>query len=126
MRERVLSALLIIFGKQGTDQQGQTNATCWTRCTSSSVGALLTLFAGLHDPSLPPVSMADLHPLIAALRSGKIIMPTKLFAPNINHFAVVRLNPIVMVQDLDDPEALAEARAMSTKKYPVFLVNVSA
>ncbi|KAI0740970.1 hypothetical protein C8Q76DRAFT_608661 [Earliella scabrosa] len=50
-------------------------------------------------------------------------MPTKLFAPNINYFAVVRLNPIVMVQDLDDPEALAEARAMSTKKYLVFLVN---
>ena len=69
--------------------------------------------------------MAGLTPFFASLLSGEIPIPAKLFAPNIRRFAVIRLNPVAMVQDSNDLEALAEARAMSTKKYLVFLVNVS-
>ena len=70
--------------------------------------------------------MAGLSPYFASLISGEIPIPAKLFAPNIRRFAVIRLNPVAMVQGSNsDLEALAEARAMQTKKYLVFLLNVS-
>ncbi|KAI0735524.1 hypothetical protein C8Q76DRAFT_712616 [Earliella scabrosa] len=62
-----------------------------------------------------------IHPYIAALRSGQIPFPTILSVPLAGRFAIVRLNPVAMVEHLDDPEALAQARRMVTQKYLVFL-----
>lgn len=66
-----------------------------------------------------------IHPYIAALRSGQIPFPTILSVPLAGRFAIVRLNPVAMVEHLDDPEALAQARRMVTQKYLVFLERVS-
>ncbi|TFK84700.1 hypothetical protein K466DRAFT_526956, partial [Polyporus arcularius HHB13444] len=38
-----------------------------------------------------------------------------------NQFAVLRIDPVAMVEPLRDPQALAEARAMKPKKYLMYL-----
>ncbi|KAI9067479.1 hypothetical protein FKP32DRAFT_265828 [Trametes sanguinea] len=45
----------------------------------------------------------------------------KSFCPAAFQFAVIRLDPVVMVEHFDDPIATAEARALGTKKYLVYL-----
>lgn len=37
---------------------------------------------------------------------------------------MIRMNPIAMVQDLNDPEALSAAEALQTQAYVVYLNNV--
>ncbi|KAI0752787.1 hypothetical protein C8Q80DRAFT_475935 [Daedaleopsis nitida] len=41
--------------------------------------------------------------------------------PVLNSYAVIRMDPVAMVADLQDPIALAEARKMAPKKYLVYL-----
>ncbi|KAI0326073.1 hypothetical protein GY45DRAFT_1286152 [Cubamyces sp. BRFM 1775] len=45
----------------------------------------------------------------------------KLFCPNEFQYAVIRMDPVSMVQHFNDPIATAEARALETKKYLVYL-----
>lgn len=49
------------------------------------------------------------------------------FVPSPLHYMAIRLNPTAMVDDLglDDPETVAEAKALQTKTYLVYLVWVS-
>ncbi|EIW54184.1 uncharacterized protein TRAVEDRAFT_77773, partial [Trametes versicolor FP-101664 SS1] len=47
------------------------------------------------------------------------------FSPNTGTYAVIRLNPVAMVEDLNDPEALVAAEALQTKRYLVYLEYVS-
>lgn len=47
------------------------------------------------------------------------------FSPNPGTYAVIRMNPVAMVEDLNDPEALSAAEAIQTKAYVVYLKNVS-
>lgn len=51
---------------------------------------------------------------------------TVFFSPNPGTYAVIRMNPVAMVKDLNDPEALVAAEALQTKKYLVYLDFVSA
>ena len=54
------------------------------------------------------------------------MMPKKASAfPKARRFAVVRMDPVAMVEHLHDPVALNAARAMRTKKYLVYLEFVS-
>ncbi|EIW54185.1 uncharacterized protein TRAVEDRAFT_132557 [Trametes versicolor FP-101664 SS1] len=46
---------------------------------------------------------------------------TVFFSPNMGNYAVIRMDPVAMVKDLDDPEALVAAEALKTKKYLVYL-----
>lgn len=46
------------------------------------------------------------------------------FSPNAGSYAVIRMNPVAMVQDLNDPEALSAAEALPTRAYVVYLKNV--
>lgn len=50
---------------------------------------------------------------------------TVFFSPNTGTYAVIRLNPVAMVKDLDDPEALVAAEALQTKRYLVYIEYVS-
>ncbi|KAL1937866.1 hypothetical protein VTO73DRAFT_12759 [Trametes versicolor] len=43
------------------------------------------------------------------------------FSPNAPCYAVIRMDPVAMVKKLDDPEALAAARAMTPQSYVVYL-----
>lgn len=43
------------------------------------------------------------------------------FSPNPRTYAVIRLNPVAMVEHLDDPEALSAAEALQTKAYIVYI-----
>ena len=51
----------------------------------------------------------------------------KLMAPSPRYYAVIRMDPVAMVQglELDDPQMLEEARKMEPKKYLVYLDRVS-
>ena len=44
--------------------------------------------------------------------------------PKPREFAVVRMDPVAMVERLRDPVAMEAARAMTPKKYLVFLQYV--
>ena len=44
--------------------------------------------------------------------------------PRIGLYAVVRIDPVAMVEHLNDPIALQQARALLTKKYLVYLKDV--
>ncbi|RPD56375.1 hypothetical protein L226DRAFT_468667 [Lentinus tigrinus ALCF2SS1-7] len=48
-------------------------------------------------------------------------MPRLLFAPRTHAFAVVRMDPVAMVQHLNDPEALRAAEALSPRSYLVYI-----
>lgn len=50
--------------------------------------------------------------------------PPVFFSPNAGSYAVIRMNPVAMVQDLNDPEALSAAEALQTQAYVVYLKNV--
>ena len=49
---------------------------------------------------------------------------TIYFGPNPGTYGVIRMDPVAMVQHLNDPEALAEAEAMQPKSYLVYLEHV--
>lgn len=49
---------------------------------------------------------------------------TVFFSPNPGTYAVIRMNPVAMVKDLNDPEALSAAEAIQPKAYVVYLKNV--
>lgn len=51
---------------------------------------------------------------------------TVFFSPNTGNYAVIRMDPVAMVKDLNDLEALVAAEALQTKKYLVYLDFVSA
>lgn len=46
---------------------------------------------------------------------------TVFFSPNTSTYAMIRLNPVAMVKDLNDPEALAAAEALQTKAYLIYI-----
>ncbi len=46
---------------------------------------------------------------------------TIFFSPNSSTYAVIRMNPIAMVKDLNDPEALSAAEALPTKAYLIYI-----
>lgn len=46
---------------------------------------------------------------------------TVFFSPNTSTYAVIRMNPVAMVQDLNDPEALSAAEALQTKAYLIYI-----
>ena len=46
------------------------------------------------------------------------------YSPSPGAYAVIRLNPVEMVRHLQDQEALAQARAMRTKTYLIYLHRV--
>ncbi|EIW54181.1 uncharacterized protein TRAVEDRAFT_76103, partial [Trametes versicolor FP-101664 SS1] len=43
------------------------------------------------------------------------------FSPNTSTYAVIRMNPIAMVKDLHDPEALAAAEGLQPKAYLIYI-----
>ncbi|KAI0664030.1 hypothetical protein C8Q70DRAFT_905978 [Cubamyces menziesii] len=45
----------------------------------------------------------------------------KRFCPGVFYYAVIRMDPVAMVEHFNDPIATAEARALETKKYLVYL-----
>ncbi|KAI9067484.1 hypothetical protein FKP32DRAFT_1563713 [Trametes sanguinea] len=45
----------------------------------------------------------------------------KLFCPSLYQYAVVRIDPVAMVEHFDDPIATSEAQALACKKYLVYL-----
>ena len=45
----------------------------------------------------------------------------KLFCPNELQYAVIRMDAVAMVEHFNDPIATAEAQALETKKYLVYL-----
>ncbi|KAI1790325.1 hypothetical protein LXA43DRAFT_510406 [Ganoderma leucocontextum] len=47
-------------------------------------------------------------------------MPRTIF-PYVRQYAVIQMDPVAMVQDLEDAVVIAEAQAMRPKKYLVFL-----
>ncbi|KAI0327942.1 hypothetical protein GY45DRAFT_1436585 [Cubamyces sp. BRFM 1775] len=47
----------------------------------------------------------------------------KRFCPGVFYYAVIRMDAVAMVEHFDDPIATAEARALETKKYLVYLVS---
>lgn len=49
----------------------------------------------------------------------------KRFCPAAFQFAVICMDPVAMVEHFQDPIATAEARALRTKKYLVYLDLVS-
>ncbi len=53
------------------------------------------------------------------------VTTTVFFSPNPGTYAAIRLNPVAMVKDLNDPEALVAAEALQTKTYLVYLNYVS-
>ena len=48
-----------------------------------------------------------------------------LFCPTTHSYAVIRMDPVAMVEHLDDAEALASARALCPKSYVVYIDCVS-
>ena len=48
----------------------------------------------------------------------------KRFCPGVFYYAVIRMDAVAMVEHFNDPIATAEARALETKKYLVYLVSV--
>lgn len=50
---------------------------------------------------------------------------TVFFSPNTDTYAVIRMNPVAMVKDLNDPEALSAAEALQTKAYLIYIDHVS-
>ena len=51
--------------------------------------------------------------------------PKAPYCPSPDSYAVVRLDPVAMVEHLNDREALASARAMKPKTYLVYIDCVS-
>ncbi|KAI0664033.1 hypothetical protein C8Q70DRAFT_215101 [Cubamyces menziesii] len=47
----------------------------------------------------------------------------KRFCPGVFYYAVIRMDAVAMVEHFNDPIATAEARALETKKYLVYLVS---
>ena len=47
------------------------------------------------------------------------------FCPTTDSYAVIRMDPIAMVEHLNDAEALASARALRSKSYVVYIDCVS-
>ena len=47
------------------------------------------------------------------------------FCPTTESYAVIRMNPVAMVEHLNDAEALASARALRPKSYVVYIDCVS-
>lgn len=45
----------------------------------------------------------------------------KTFCPDICEYAVIRTDPVAMVEHFNDPIATSRARALKTKKYLVYL-----
>ncbi|KAI0350613.1 hypothetical protein OH77DRAFT_1412657, partial [Trametes cingulata] len=45
----------------------------------------------------------------------------KRFCPSPFQYAVIRMDPVAMVEHFNDPIATSEARALDTKKYLVYL-----
>lgn len=53
-----------------------------------------------------------------------MVSTSLFFSPNAPCYAVIRLDPVAMVKKLNDPEALAAARAMTPRSYVVYLTHV--
>ncbi|KAI0740873.1 hypothetical protein C8Q76DRAFT_709310 [Earliella scabrosa] len=51
---------------------------------------------------------------------------TIYFGPNPGTYGVIRMDPVAMVQHLNDPEAMAAAQAMQPKSYLVYLEHILA
>ncbi|EIW54207.1 uncharacterized protein TRAVEDRAFT_132815, partial [Trametes versicolor FP-101664 SS1] len=52
-----------------------------------------------------------------------MVSTSLFFSPNAPCYAVIRMDPVAMVKKLDDPEALAAARAMTPRSYVVYLTH---
>lgn len=68
---------------------------------------ILFLLRSIDSPAIPVVGDMASTPLF--------------FSPNAPCYAVIRMDPVAMVKKLDDPEALAAARAMTPQSYVAYL-----
>lgn len=57
--------------------------------------------------------------------ASDMVSTSLFFSPNAPCYAVIRMDPVAMVKKLDDPEALAAARAMTPRSYVVYLIHVT-
>ncbi|KAI0629529.1 hypothetical protein C8Q77DRAFT_292155 [Trametes polyzona] len=62
-----------------------------------------------------------MDPILSAFLDPDRQRPRQTISPNPQWYAVIRINPLANVKDLDDPLATAAAKAMTTKPYLVFL-----
>ncbi|KAL7277684.1 hypothetical protein ACG7TL_008616 [Trametes sanguinea] len=63
----------------------------------------------------------QLPPSLLNLHSSIMCSEMKRFCPSGLQYAVVRIDPVAMVEHFNDPIAIAEGHALDTKKYLVYL-----
>ncbi len=78
-----------------------------------------------------PVNTAALNHLAIQAAYSSIIrhrfkfkMPSAIYMPREDAFAVIRMDPVAMVRHLNDTEALRAAEAMSPRSYLVYVHTV--